>query len=192
MTLALTGVALVLSILPAPGGPQLGYDRAAVAEGQFWRPFTGQLVHWTPRMALVDLSVVLAFGCWLERRSRGVAAGAILLALFSIGAGIHFWLTKLDTYRGSSGLATACFAATAAFLVCDSTLERQWRWSGLAALTLLAAKIAWEIGSGAALAAGALPPGIQVVPQVHLIGALAGLASAGAGAWLRTRAAEPA
>jgi hypothetical protein len=42
-------------------------------------------------------------------------------------------------------------------------------------LLLLAAKIAWEMAAGGALVAGELPPGVTVVPAVHLAGALAGV-----------------
>jgi rhomboid family GlyGly-CTERM serine protease len=191
VTLTLAGLTLVVSVLPGPAG-FLGYEREAVAAGEAWRPLTGQLVHWTPRMALADLAVLLVFGCWLERRSRGILAGAVTLALVSIGAGLHLWLTALDSYRGSSGLATACFAATAIFLACDPGREPRWRWIGLLALALLGAKIAWESWTGEALAAGTLPPGVRVVPRVHLLGAAAGLLAAGTGAWLRRRTGGPA
>jgi hypothetical protein len=43
-------------------------------------------------------------------------------------------------------------------------------------LLLTAGKIIWEWRSGQALAVGPLPPGIRVAFEVHLLGALAGLA----------------
>jgi hypothetical protein len=155
VTLAVVGTALLLP-------DALEYRR----DGELWRLLTGQLVHWTPRMAVLDLGVLAACGVWLERRGlcvwRVLAAAGLLTAL-------AVYVSDADVYRGSSGLATAAFVAAA--------LSHPRRALGAAALVLLAAKVAWEAGHAGAFAAGALPAGVAVLPGVHVAGALAGFAS---------------
>ena len=63
-----------LAVAFVPGGAEvLQYDRARVAAGELWLLLSGQLAHWTLRMALVDLGVLLVLGAWLE--ARGIAFG---------------------------------------------------------------------------------------------------------------------
>ena len=40
----------------------LEYERTRVATGEVWRLLSGQLVHWTPRMAAFDLGGALVQG----------------------------------------------------------------------------------------------------------------------------------
>jgi rhomboid family GlyGly-CTERM serine protease len=147
----------------------LEYDRAAVNGGQLWRPLSGQLVHWTARMTLLDLGIILLLGAWLERRSRKLLVISLISAAMIIGAGLHLLPSGLDFYRGSSGLATALFVCVALIL-----LREKWRGLALLALLLLIAKMLWEWWSGAPIAAGDLPDGVSVTPLVHLLGAIAG------------------
>lgn len=185
-------LALLLALagaLPAlvPGsGEALQYDRERVAQGESWRLATGQLVHWTPRMALLDLGVGALLAALLEMRGRrATAAWALLLGSAATAATVHLLPPLLTFYRGSSGLASALFVAAAATAAREAPpTGRALAWT---ALTLFAAKLAWEAASGSAAAAGALPPGIEVTPLVHLAaGAAGGIACA-----LRRRGPTP-
>jgi rhomboid family GlyGly-CTERM serine protease len=173
LTLALVGVGLVLSLIPGTAAA-LEYGRMSVEGGQIWRPLTGQLVHWTFRMTLLDLGVILLLGSWLEMRSRKPLTLALASSAILIAAGLHFLARDLNSYRGSSGLASALFTVVALMLLGDAGLRWKWRGLALLALLLLAAKTIWEMNSGAPLAAGYLPAGVTVTPLVHLLGAAAG------------------
>ena len=72
LTCCLVSSALLASLLPGLGGA-LEFARAPIGNGEIWRLVSGQLVHWTPRMALLDLGAVLILGVWVERRSRILA-----------------------------------------------------------------------------------------------------------------------
>jgi rhomboid family GlyGly-CTERM serine protease len=169
MTLALVGAGLLLSF--TPGLPDvLEYDRDAVNGGQIWRLLTGQLVHWTARMTLIDLGVILLLGAWLETYSRKLLLLSLASAPIVIGAGLHLLPSGLDIYRGSSGLATALFVCMAFVL-----LRGKRRGFALLALMMMMAKIVWELWSGSPIAAGDLPNGVEVAPLAHLLGAVAGL-----------------
>jgi len=172
--MALAGTSLLLSLLPGLAG-SLQYDREAVATGQSWRWISGQLVHWTARMALVDLGMLTALGFWLERRSRPLLAATLVAAAGLVAGGLQLLAGDVEVYRGSSGLATALFAVVALDLLCDRS--RGWirRSLGGVALLLLAAKTVWEATGGTALAAGPLPESVSVTPVVHLMGGVAGL-----------------
>lgn len=184
LTLSLTGLGLLAS-LAARGPGTLEYDRARVAGGEVWRILTGQIVHWTARMTAADLGAVLVLGSWIEWRSRRLAALALAAGAVLIGLGIQFVSPGLERYRGASGLASALFVAGA--------LELARRRPGAArggidpaggatrlaatfALALFVVKVTWEMITGRALFAGPLPPGVEVVPLVHLLGAFGGIA----------------
>ena len=156
----------------------LEYDRSAVASGEWWRPFTGQFVHWTPRMAWIDLGAFLTLAAALEWRSRTLAVATLVAAALVIGAGIHFLLAELARYRGSSGLACAFFVAVAADLAFarGTNGTRGLRWLAIAALLAFAAKSTWELATPSSSFVGNLPSGVTVSPAVHLLGGLAGFA----------------
>lgn len=176
VTPALVGAGLLFSFTPGMADA-LEYDRIAVENGQLWRPLTGQLVHWTARMTLVDLGVILLLGSWLEMQSRKLVIVSLASAAPLIALGLHFLSLDLESYRGSSGLATALFVCVALTLLGDRRLRWRWRELAFLALLLLAAKMIWEFWSGAPLAAGDLPEGVRVAPLVHLLGAIAGAAA---------------
>lgn len=173
-TAALAGICLAAAVVPG-SVEALQYDRAGVGAGEVWRLLTGQLVHWTARMALADLGVLLGLGAWLETRGEGrrlvltLGLGALLTAV-----AVHLLSPDLLVYRGSSGLASALFVLTALHLA--RSTDRGPRALALLAVALFLAKAAWETVTGEALFAGPLAPGVRVVPLVHLLGGLAGAA----------------
>ncbi len=172
-TLGIVAAALLVALLPGIE-KALEYDRAAVGKGQVWRLLTGQLVHWTPRMMLADVTVLLVLGAWLESRSRRLALSTLLAGALLVGAGLHWFAPALSHYRGSSGLASALLVAASLDLAAGSSRLRV-RLAALAALTLFGVKLLWEMETGRALAAGPLLPGVAVTPWAHVMGGAAGL-----------------
>ena len=170
--LAMAGVAVALT---PRAGELLQYERTAVDSGAYWRLLSGQLVHWTPRMATIDLLVLLITGAWLELHSRRLVLWTVATTGLLVGLTVHVWTPELSTYRGSSGIASGLFVAVALVIFFTG---RALRWLQLVALTGLlgfCAKTVWEVVTEAALFSGRLPSGISVVPVVHLAGALAGI-----------------
>jgi hypothetical protein len=169
MTLAFVALCAVAD------GSALEYERS----GEVWRLLTGQMVHWTPRMAFFDLGMLLGLGAWLEiRGDRRLAAAA--LALGAVLTSVAVYLSPdLSLYRGSSGMASALFVL-AAFRMADSS-EPWTRALAVSAVALFLAKAAFESLAGQTLFAGDLPQGVRVVPLVHLLGGLAGAVAAAGG-----------
>jgi len=176
-------VAFALAVSFAPGvAVLLQYDRLAVSGGEFGRLFTGQWVHWTTRMAILDLGAVLILGACLERESRSLLLRGLLAGALATGLGIHLLAPQIAIYRGASGVATTLLVLVALrALRVPGVLPV--RAAAAVALVLVAAKIVWETGSGGALAAGSLPAGVSVVPIAHLLGGLAAVGVFSRRAW---------
>lgn len=150
-------------------GAALQYERG----GEVWRLLTGQMIHWTPRMAFFDLGMLFGLGAWLEvRGDRWLAATTLALGAVLTAFAVHL-SPDLSFYRGSSGMASALFVLTA-FQIADSP-DRWTRALAVAAVALFLAKAAFESLAGETLFAGELPEGVRVVPLVHLFGGLGGL-----------------
>jgi hypothetical protein len=165
MTLALVALCALAD------GNALQYERSA----EPWRLLTGQMVHWTPRMAFFDLGMLLGLGAWLEiRGDRRLAAISLPLGAVLTAVAIHL-SPDLLVYRGSSGVASTLFVL-AAFRIADSS-DPHTRALAFTTVALFLGKAAFESITGRTLFAGELPDGVRVVPLVHLLGGLAGTAS---------------
>src|SRR5215210_4590823 len=172
MSSALAALCAAAALVPATA---LEYDRARVAAGEVWRLLTGQIVHWTARMAVFDFGMLLGLGLWLELRGdRRLAVVTLALGGGLTALAVHALSPGLLVYRGSSGAASALFVL-AAVRVADSP-DPWTRVLAVAAVALFLGKAAFESLAGQ-LFAGPLPPGVRVVPLVHLLGGLGGLAA---------------
>jgi hypothetical protein len=166
----------LVALFPA-GSEVLEYDRVRVTSGAIWLLATGQLAHWSVRMAAFDLGAVLLLGGLLEiRGTRRLAALAIAGGTLATAVTVQFLPPHLALYRGASGLASALFVALAIEL---ARTETGWRRGvALVAIAGFVLKVAWEVKTGQPIAAGALPPGVVVTPIVHAAAGLAGAAAA--------------
>jgi len=174
LTTALAAICAAASLVPAE---TLEYDRNRVAAGEVWRLVSGQLVHWTPRMAALDLGMLLGLGIWLEvRGDRRLVALTMALGGGLTVLGVQELSPDLAVYRGSSGLASALFVLAAVRL--KSVNDPVTRNLAITGVVLFLTKASFEFLAGQTLFAGPLPPGVHVVPVVHLLGGLGGLVSA--------------
>jgi hypothetical protein len=176
LSAAVTLAGGVAALFPT-GAEVLEYDRVRVTSGALWLLATGQLVHWSARMAAFDLGAILLLGGLLEiRGARRLAALAMAGGALATAATVQFLPPHLALYRGASGLASSLFVALAIEL---ARTETGWRRGvALAAIAGFVLKVAWEVKTGQPIAAGALPPGVVVTPIVHAAAGLAGAAAA--------------
>jgi rhomboid family GlyGly-CTERM serine protease len=164
-------VCLLLACLPESLVAQLSWEHGAILSGQWWRLWTGHLVHFGLQHALFDAIVLFAGASLLERelgprrllRQLLLVAPLIALALLAVPG--------LDEYRGASGLAaTAALAAGIAL----------WPGAGRWRPALLAGGVVWAGFSTAQTvrpewSAAGLPDGVAVAWQAHLLGAACAL-----------------
>ena len=162
---------LLLACLPEAVAARLSWERGALLGGQWWRLWTGHLVHFGLQHAVFDAIVLFAGASLLERelgtqrllRQLLLVAPLIALALLAV--------PDLDEYRGASSLAATVALAAGIALWRDA---RPWRPA------LLAGGVAW-LGFSAAQAvrpewsAAGLPEGVAVTWQAHLLGAACAL-----------------
>jgi len=164
------GAALVVHLGGTRAAGALRYERHAVAGGQWWRLFTGQLVHLNGAHLLLNLAglalVWLLVGRWL-RGWRGLVALATSGA--SVGLGLFLFAPQVAWYVGLSGpLHGLLVAGVVGWLLEEPT------WEAELLLLLLAAKLAWEQGVAPVALTAALVHG-PVVVDAHLYGAAGGL-----------------
>ena len=107
-TLGLVATGLLIALLPG-GAEAVQYNRAAVGEGEVWRLLTGQLAHWTVRMAALDLGILFLLGCALEHVMPARTRLALLLGAAASAFAIQALPPGYLLYRGASGIATSLY-----------------------------------------------------------------------------------
>ncbi len=164
---AFTGLLVLLQFFQ----PLLIFQRHLIMEGEFWRLWTGNLVHTN----LWHLALNLG-GFWLlVFIQRPVLPNRILLAHIvfistCVGVGLWFFNKELIWYAGFSGTLYGLFMLTGIYLL----LQKDW----LAATLILAGicgKTLWDWAQGG-VALSAQLIDAPVIYAAHVYGMLGGLA----------------
>ncbi|MCP5276773.1 MAG: rhombosortase [Thiobacillus sp.] len=136
--LVLTAVGLSLAFGPAP--PALVFDRAAIAQGEWWRLVTGHLLHSDGEHALWDITALALIGWVMERHGRWPMILAAAAGMAAVDAGLWWWLPGLERYCGLSGMLNTLF------IIALANLWEEHRHPVIPLVVLgLAAKLAIEI-----------------------------------------------
>jgi rhomboid family GlyGly-CTERM serine protease len=168
--LALLSCALLL--LPEAPIHALSLERVALAQGEWWRLWTGHFVHFSIQHALINTLVFFITGTIVEREIGALRfSGAIVLICAFVGVGVMYLSHELSDYRGLSGIAVALTICALYIVAQDKQISKIY--IGLLA-TILSLKLLGEI-FGMTSAAADLPTGIAVEWRAHMLGALAGL-----------------
>ena len=172
----LSALALAMILIQASGEPlvqALRFERETILAGEYWRLLSGHVVHlgWAHLLLnLVGLALVYVLGG--NRLSPVVWGLTGLLVALVIDAGLWLWKTEIQWYAGLSGILHGWF------VVSVIALGREYGWRvGTPLLVLVATKLAWEMWRGPVPGTTELIGG-RVIVEVHLFGALAGVASA--------------
>lgn len=173
----LAAVFIVLALWPG-AGDLLCYQRQAMADGEWWRAFSGHFVHLNLAHALLNSTGALLMAVVLRDEVRAADWWRIsLLAPLVISLGLWWKQPALVSYVGYSGVLHA--------LLYFGVLRLVPKAPGLAlvVLALLVARQAWE-------QTGAYNPDYlrglihgRVMPDAHLFGALTGTAMALVSLW---------
>lgn len=169
----LLGLLCGASVLLAWGGDAarlaLRYERTAVMGGEFWRLFTGHLVHGTPAHLALNLAGLGLIAALFPRDYSLRQWLLILLAsVAAIDAGFVLFEPQLQWYVGLSGVLHGALAAGAV-----AWWRHESRLLALALTAVLVGKLTWEQLQGALPLSGDMP----VIVDAHLYGAVGGLSA---------------
>jgi rhomboid family GlyGly-CTERM serine protease len=170
LSLALALFMLMLSALPANVFDALSLSRSAVSEGELWRIFTGNLVHFGWAHTLMNAAAFLL--CTFALLAQQSLLKFTLLWLWcciAVGLGVFYLNPEYSTYAGLSG-------AIHGFIVVGLAQSRQHPlWLRIGALLLVAGKIMQEQSPDyTATDLQTLLP-VPVATDAHLYGAIAGV-----------------
>ncbi len=178
-TVLATAPAVLLYRLPATTR-WAEYDRAQIASGELWRGITSHWAHWNGEHLFLDVIVFGILTAIAAHRSPRRLLAALAMAALGIPLALWIALPQITIYRGLSGLDAALFA-----LVCGLSLReslangnRPRAVATACALTVLAAKILFELATGDALFVDQVAAGFVPVPLAHGVGGCAGLVAA--------------
>jgi rhomboid family GlyGly-CTERM serine protease len=166
--LAVGGVALLIQLMPAWRDALL-YDRDALRQGQWWRLWTGHLVHYGWPHFIADGGLFLILGVLLESRHALFAKLSLgLMPLFV--SGVIYWLDpEMFRYGGLSAVNLGLLLFLAA-----QGWQRNWTdWFWPAVLLIYVGEVIFEIVQGGR-GGGMIrfdDPGVRVATSAHLASA---------------------
>ena len=170
-TLLLCGVAASVFSLPLVQ-TALVYNRTAIADGEFWRLITGNLVHLSTPHFLYDVTALLVAGALIEMHRYRHFAMLCLVSGALIGMTLYVAMPEIIVFGGLSGVVTA-----AVTYLCLHGVQQggAWKWLCLLVLAGLVAKLGVEMAFGFSLTVGAGTQTFVPVPVSHAVGAATAL-----------------
>ncbi len=184
------GVTLGALIIQLHGGWRevLIFDRGAIARGEWWRIWTGHLVHFGWPHFVADAGLFLILGRLLEWEHPRLTWIALLLMPVVISASIYWFDPGMTRYGGLSAVNIGLLL----FLACQGW-QRSWvDWFWPAVLVIYVGELVLEATKGHGHGGGMIQfddPSIHVATIAHIAGSAFGV-----GAWLvtfRRRARRP-
>jgi rhomboid family GlyGly-CTERM serine protease len=168
LTFGLSIALLAAGIFPTITEPLLQFDRARIDAGEWWRLFTGQLVHFGFYHLLMNIAALLLCGFVLLRDIQLWCYCTLLLVSATVvGLGLYYFNPELFFYAGLSGVLHGLIIGGLLFGIRLTPI-----FNGIA-LLLVFAKIIHEQSAGFDTSHALLP--VPVAVDAHAYGALAGL-----------------
>lgn len=169
LTLSLAGVMLVLGWFSSSDNNLLELDRLRIAEGEWWRLLSGNLVHYGFYHLLMNLAALLVCGyVFFLRCNLWLYGGLLLFSGLCVGLGVYWGTPEFMVYRGLSGVLHGLIIFGFLFSF------KQTPWINGVGLMLVIGKLVHE--QSAAYQATDLQQllPVPVVVDAHLYGAISG------------------
>jgi len=104
-SLLLGSLLLALGLFAHITDPLMQFDRALINQGQWWRLFTSQLIHYGLYHLTMNIIALLLCGYLLLRQLALTSyAGLLIVCLGGVGLGLYYGDTDLHFYAGFSGV----------------------------------------------------------------------------------------
>lgn len=148
------------------------YDRRLIIEGQWWRLFTGNLVHFSFSHLALNVATLIAIILAAEHKSPSGMQRVALIGFMAIGPGLFLVDSRLEVYGGLSGVTSGCigYALKHSYYSSDKGLKFIYGCGIVGCLCKVLLECYFELPFFAAL-----PPGVKNVPLSHLLGYLMAL-----------------
>ena len=165
-------VAVVATIFQsnADWRPILLYDRAAIADGQWWRVWSGHLVHFGWPHFVADVGLFLILGYVLGSTQAKLGPLVLFLLPVVISASVYFFDPQMLRYGGLSAVDLALL-----LFIAGQGWQHDWKdWFWPAVLTIYAGEIVLESTLGRGRGGGLIrfdDPEIHVATSAHLAAA---------------------
>lgn len=183
--LAVAAAALLFQMMPGMRETFV-YDRAALSSGDWWRIWTGHLVHFGWPHWLVDTGLWLILGWVMHTRHPHFIRLAMLLMPPCISAAIFWVEPDMLRYGGLSAINLGLLLYLAL-----QGWRRQWTdWFWPAVIVIYVGEFIFELlqdGSGGGLIRFD-EAGIRIATGAHLAGATYALLALGTAWWVQRRA----
>lgn len=168
--LVLMTLLLVTELLGDWGRHWLRYDRVLIASGEWWRLLTGSFVHlgWW-HWFLNEMGLLVLVLLCPERLPAPVWARRLLVLSTGMSLGLYFFVPRVTTYVGMSGVIHGLFVLG----LVPQVLKRDL--IALGCLAYLLGKLGWELFAGAPVSDEQAIGG-SVVLQSHLFGSVVAVA----------------
>lgn len=170
LSLSITLLMIGLSLLGAQAESLLEFNREKIAQGEYWRLLSSNLVHYGfPHMIMNAAALLLIGGSFLRELSLKAYLGLLLITALAVNLGTLQFNPELSYYRGFSG-------ALHGLLVAGLLLNRLRNpWLSYLGVALVLAKIIHE--HQADFQANQLQELLPVAVAVdsHMYGAISGL-----------------
>lgn len=164
------GLMILLALAGDAAEAALAYQRDAILQGQWWRFYSGNLVHFTTYHTVINVAGLSFTAAFLFRYLPLKLWGACLLVIpLAVTLGIYGFDPQYTEYRGFSGVLYGVLAAG---------LLAAWRQQPLlylVAFALLAGKIIYEQLPGYDRDYLLEQIGVPVATNAHLYGVCAGI-----------------
>ncbi len=168
LTIVMLSVVAQLSLIT--GVDWMQYARADISEGQWWRFFTGNLVHLTWRHLIMNLLALIAIVMLYPKCLRAVGLFSVLvMSCLSVTLGMWVLSPEIQWYAGLSG---ALHGLLATLIIIDYVSHKHWL--NIIVFIALMVKLIWE-GVLGPMPGSASAAGGPVVVQAHLYGFMGGL-----------------
>lgn len=164
------GLMILLALAGNTVETALSYQRDAVSQGEWWRFYTGNLVHFTTYHVIINVAGLLFAAAFLFRYlPLALWTANLFLIPLAVTLGIFWFDPQYTEYRGFSGVLYGMLAAG---------LLAAWRQQPLlylAAFAMLLGKIVYEQLPGYDRDYLLQQIGVPVATNAHLYGVCAGI-----------------
>jgi rhomboid family GlyGly-CTERM serine protease len=175
-------IALAAAIIQLNGAWRdlLVYNRGAITHGEWWRIWTGHLIHFGWPHFIADVGLFVILGRLLEWQHPWLSRIAIVSMPAVISAAVYWFDPAMTRYGGLSALNVGLLL----FLACQGW-QRSWiDWFWPVVLAIYLGEIVLEATKGHGHGGGMIQfdePSVRVATVAHIAGSLWGVL-----AWLGT------